>query len=237
VQADLTVASTLKDLPDCIDTLVFMPTPARRDEASYETIYLKGWQRLWQALPREPGRSLLVSSTAVFGQSDGALVDEDTGPAPQGFNGRVLMAMEEQGRACTKRLVTVRFSGIYGPGRGRLAKLATRKGLEVQLSPPFFTNRIHRDDAAGALSHLLQMGEPLPLYLVSDDLPAPRYDVMRWLARAQGAPDPVGVQNRSAGRGKQISNSRLRKSGFRLEYPDYRRGYGAVLGLENGREN
>ena len=234
IKADLTDPATLTDLPADIDRLVFMPTPASRDQAGYEAIFIHGWQNLWTGLKKEPLRTLLVSSTAVFGESSGGLVNEETPPDPTGFNGKVLLEMEQLAAACTDQLVSVRISGIYGPGRERLIRLARSEGLEVQQVPPLFTNRIHRDDAAAALMHLLQIEEPESLYLATDDLPAPRYEVVEWLAKVQGATAPRGLTDDHASRGKRVSNQRLRESGFTLSYPDYRAGYGSVLKLGNG---
>lgn len=229
VQADLLRSDTLADLPESIDALVYMPTPATRDQAGYEAIFIDGWNNLWTALDGEPRRTIVVSSTAVYGESNGVWVDEETPARPARFNGEVLLAMEQQAARCTQHLVVARISGIYGPGRERLIRQAVSPGLEVQQTPPFFTNRIHRDDAAAALKHLLEMDEPEALYVVSDDCPAPRYDVIKWLAEVQGKPAPVAVADESAGRGKRVSSRRLTASGFKLQYPDYRAGYGSVL--------
>lgn len=228
-QADLTDPATLTNLPEEIDNLVFMPTPGSRDRAAYESIFIDGWNNLWQGLKQKPSRSLLVSSTAVYGQSDGSVVNEETKPEPARFNGEVLLKMEQLAADCTDKLVIARISGIYGPGRERLIRLAASEGLEVQQSPPSFTNRIHRDDAAAALHHLLLLDKPQPLYLVSDDLSAPRYEVLAWVAAELGKPAPKGLSVEQGGCGKRIDNLRLRRSGFRLKYPDYRAGYGAVL--------
>lgn len=229
VRADLLDPATLADLPADLDRLVFMPTPASRDAAGYEAIFIRGWENLWSALKNEPRRTLLVSSTAVYGEDKGAFVNEETEPDPVRFNGRLLLEMERLAGSCTKHLVVVRISGIYGPGRDRLIRLAVSDGLEAQQVPPEYTNRIHRDDAAAALKHLLEIDEPMGLYLVTDDLPAPRYDVLAWLARMQGHAPPRGLVAENAGQGKRVSNRRLRESGFSLTYPDYRVGYSAVL--------
>jgi len=235
VRADLLDPATLANLPEDIDRLVFMPTPASRDAAGYEAIFIQGWKNLWSGLKKEPDRILLVSSTAVYGEDKGAFVNEETEPNPVRFNGRLLLEMENLAGTCTKNLVVVRISGIYGPGRDRLIRLAASDGLEVQQVPPEFTNRIHRDDAAAALKHLLEIDEPEDVYLATDDLPAPRYEVVAWLARMQGHDLPKGVVDENAGQGKRVSNRRLRDSGFELRYPDYRAGYSAVL--EQRRED
>lgn len=236
VQADLLDPATLYDLPEDIDRLVFMPTPARRDQAAYEAIFIRGWNNLWAALKRKPDRVELVSSTAVYGETDGGMVDEDTKPEPTGFNGKVLLEMEQTAARCSENLVIVRISGIYGPGRERLIRLAVKDGLEVQQIPPYYTNRIHRDDAAAALKHLLKIKSPEALYLATDDLPAPKYEVIEWIAAMQCGVSPKGIVDENASRGKRVSNRRLRESGFRLTFPDYRAGYGAVLKQRNGRD-
>ena len=122
-----------------------------------------------------------------------------------------------------------RLAGIYGPGRERLIRLAASEGLEIQHTPPYFTNRIHRDDAAAVLKHLLLIDEPGALYIATDNLPAPRYEVIEWLAKVQGFKAPTALTDEHASKGKRIINQRLRDSGFSLSFPDYRSGYAAIL--------
>ena len=104
IEADLLNPATLTDLPADIDSLVFMPTPASRDQAAYEAIFIQGWKNLWAGLKQAPARALLVSSTAVFGEASGGMVNEETRPGPTGFNGKVLLEMEQLAGRCTKSL-------------------------------------------------------------------------------------------------------------------------------------
>lgn len=230
IRADLTRPDTLTGLPGEIDQLVFMPTPASRDQVAYEAIFVQGFKNLWHGLKQVPLRTLVVSSTAVYGESNGGIVNEDSVTNPTGFNGKVLLEMESLAGTYTDKLVVVRISGIYGPGRERLIRMAASDGLKVQQSPPLFTNRIHRDDAAAALRHLMEIEKPEALYVATDDLPAPRYEVVSWLAKAQGKAAPVGLTEENAGSGKRVDNQRLRNSGFEPSYPNFKSGYGAVLG-------
>ena len=66
---------------------------------------------------------------------------------------------------------------------------------------------------------------------MTDDRPAAKYEVVKWLANKQGYASPRGITDENAGRGKRVSNQRLRDSGFRMSYPDYLTGYTAVLDL------
>ena len=59
---------------------------------------------------------------------------------------------------------------------------------------PAYTNRIHRDDCAGLLAHLLALPEPQPLYLGVDHDPADLRDVYLWLAEQLGAPPPQAAE-------------------------------------------
>jgi dTDP-4-dehydrorhamnose reductase len=156
-------------------------------------------------------------------------VNEQTIPVPARFNGEALLQMEQLATDCTDDLVVARVSGIYGPGREGMIRLAASKGLETQQSPPVFTNRIHRDDVAAALMHLMLLDEPQALYLLTDDLPVAKYDVLTWIAASLGVAGPKGLSAEGSNEGKRVSNSRLRSSGFQFSFPDYRAGYGSIL--------
>ena len=237
IQADLTDPDTLASLPQDIDHLVFLPTPASREQSAYEAIFIDGWKNIWGALKQPPKRTVLISSTAVFGQSDGSVVDENTEPLPVRFNGKVLLEMERLATSMSDDVVIARISGIYGPGREGMIRLAASEGLEVQQTPPSYTNRIHRDDVAAALLHLLQLEDPEALYAVTDDLPVARYEVLVWLAETLGNSAPKGLTDFRAGKGKRVSNQRLKCSGFQLKYPDYRAGYSSMLEERNINEH
>src|SRR5699024_4078402 len=177
-----------------------------------------------------PNRVLLVSSTAVYGVSDGSTVDEGTPTTPHATNGTVLLEAE---RALNERIPTatvLRLAGIYGPGRTALLD-RVRNGEAVIPDVPVHTNRIHRDDAAAAIVHLTTRGDtPAPIYLGVDDQPVQRGEVLRFLADELGAPrPPVGGPSPTRGGDKRCSNALLRATGFTFTYPTYREGYRAVV--------
>jgi nucleoside-diphosphate-sugar epimerase len=127
----------------------------------------------------------------------------------------------------------LRLGGIYGPGRTRLID-RVRRGLAVCTDgPPLYTNRIHRDDCAGALRHLMTLAEPASLYLGVDHEPAEQCEVLRWLARQLGVSPPrleppLGSTPRRQSN-KRCSNARLVASGYAFRYPGFRDGYSALL--------
>jgi hypothetical protein len=139
----------------------------------------------------------------------------------------------------------VRFAGIYGYPGGRLLERIRRGELSPE-HPPRFSNRIHRDDCAGFLCHLLgrvEAGQGVErVYNGVDDLPAPQFEVEAWLAaqmgveatpvKPPGISDPNIRETMPAGH-KRCSNRLLHASAYKLIYPDYRSGYGAVLAGES----
>ena len=206
------------------DSLVYLPAPARRDEASYRGLYIDGPARLLDALPTAPRRILFVSSTAVYGEDDGGWVDEDTPPQPRTWNGQILLEAEQRLRERIPGLIVVRFAGLYGPGREALLSRvrAGRAGATGH-----WTNRIHVDDAAAALHHVLDLAAPASVYLGADGHPAAEAAVMQWLASRLG----LAAVEPTAGppSGRRIGAARLAASGFAWAWPDYRAGYGGLL--------
>lgn len=233
-QADLTRPATLAGLPDDIDLVLYLPTPGERHEAAYRAVFIDGPAALLASLPRPPQRLLFVSSTAVYGELDGAWADEDTPAVPQGFNGEVLLEAERRLAAGPVPTVVARLAGIYGPGREWLLR-RVREGAPCR--PDFWTNRIHADDAARMLVHLATLPSPYPVYLGVDDAPATECEVLGWLAARLGLPGPrrdATVAGGMATGNRRFSNRRLRASGFDFAFPDYRAGYAGLTPAVQG---
>lgn len=246
VIADLTDPASLADLPARLDYIVYSAAASGFDEASYQAAYVTGVSHLLDALRRtgqQPKRLLFTSSTSVYAQHQGEWVDEDSPAEATGFSGRCLRAGEQVLWESGWLAIAVRFAGIYGPGRTRLID-TVRDGIAVcPAGPPVYTNRIHRDDCARVLEHLLWLPDPEPLYLGVDDAPAPLDEVLCWLAarlgvaeppRAAQPPQKPGAETRSNAAmrlrvSKRCRNIRLRASGFQFRYPSYRDGYAALL--------
>lgn len=217
-------------------SVVIVPLAAgRRTVEEYRATYVDGLRHVLDGIEASPAdpRLIVVSSTAVYDVSDGGVVDEGT-PARAGTpTAGVLLEAEALLRDRKPEATLLRLSGIYGPGRERLIE-QVRGGTATLVRPPAtspHTNRIHRDDAAAALVHVAGLPHPAPLYLGTDDEPAPLDDVLRFIAREAGSSEPAfgDVDGRQAAGDKRLSNALLRSTGFEFAYPTYREGYRAVL--------
>jgi nucleoside-diphosphate-sugar epimerase len=232
IQGDLTQPDTLA-LPEALTHVVFCAGLKQADTAAYEALFLDGLRGLLQRLTNHPlRRFLFTSSTGVYGVTDGSVVDETTPTTARRVTARYYQHAEQHIQTAPFSTVIARLSGIYGPGRDRLVRQVEAGEAQRQPGPPRYMNLIHRDDAAGALAHLLFLPDPQPLYLVSDNESADRNEVITWLANALNLPQPpVADTPAPLGRGgnKRCTNQRLRDSGYACRYPTYREGYTALL--------
>ncbi|VXB63703.1 NAD-dependent epimerase/dehydratase family protein [Aeromicrobium sp. 9AM] len=210
--------------------LVVALTARPRTAEAYRATYVEGMTRALDALEASgqvPRRAVLVSSTGVFGDLDPAFVaDESTRPSPADGPARMLLEAEQVFTERVSGGTVLRLSGLYGRGSTRLID-QVREGRVTD--PNRWTNRVHRDDAAAAVVHLLTREEhPERLYVGTDDEPALLGDVAAYLAAQLGAPAPPAA-DAELGHGKRFSNARLRASGWTPTFPTYREGYAGLL--------
>jgi nucleoside-diphosphate-sugar epimerase len=235
--ADLTAPETLQKLPSALEVVFYTAAPNDADDAAYRAIYVDGLHYLLEALVcqhQSPRRVFFTSSTAVHAQSSGEWVDETSPTEPRHFTGSRVLEGERLLLNGPFPATVLRFGGIYGPGRTSLIE-RIRQGLATcRDGPPLYTNRIHRDDCAGVLQHLMSLPELEAIYLGVDHEPADQCEVLRWLADQLGAPPPrveasSGADSRRHRTNKRCRNARLAASGYVFRYPTYREGYAALL--------
>ena len=236
---DLTRDDGIPALPDDVELVVHAAAGARGVDG-YRALYRDGLKRVLHALEeagQRPRRLLFVSSTAVYGVTDGSWVDEETPTEPLRPTGGAVLEAERVALHGQVPAVVLRLGGIYGPGRTRLID-QVRDGTAQVPDPPTHTNRIHRDDAATAAVQLLTMDAPPAVVLGVDDDPAEKGTVLRFLADELGLPHPPTAEDDAGqGRGgdKRCRNDRLRATGWTPRYPTFREGYRAILAGEGVR--
>lgn len=176
-----------------------------------------------------------LSTVGVYGNHDGAWVDEDTECRPVSRRSVQRMAAETdwlEFSASTQVPVQIfRLSGIYGPGRNAFENF--RKGKARRLvKPGQVFNRIHVADIAGAVS--AAMSSPTTrIFNVTDDEPAPPQDVVTFAADLLGVEAPPEIPFETAdltpmarsfyGENKRVSNRRVKDElGYTFRFPNYR---------------
>lgn len=231
LQGDLSRSDTLRTLPSDISHVVYCPAPDARTQAAYRSVFVDGLGHVLDALDaRHLQRLVFISSSAVYGDHGGAWIDEDTPVNPAGFNGTILLEAERLLAHRNFSTVSLRLAGIYGPGRLQLIDRLRAGQAHAPYEPAHWANRIHIDDAAAAVEHLLYLPHAQSVYIGSDDTPLPQHELYAYLARLINAPDPAEGPAPAAVGSKKLSNARLRDSGWRLRWPDAREGYAALLG-------
>lgn len=189
-----------------------------------------------------------LSTVGVYGNHDGAWVDEHTpcNPVSERSTRRLVaeQAWLDLGKQRQVPTAVLRLAGIYGPGRNAFIKLDNGTARRL-IKPGQVFNRIHVTDIARAVLHLAEkrLGG---LFNVTDDEPAPPQDVVEFAAEMMGVPVPDGIPFADAeltpmarsfyGENKRVSNARLKQTGFEFCYPDYRRSHEAFWSQNNWRE-
>ena len=244
IVADLTEPGALQDLPDNLDCVFYTVGAEGHTEGDYRNAYLVGLRHFLGALcrqPKPPRRIIFTSSTAVYGQTDGRWVDEDSPAVATHFSGAVLLEAEELLRNSDIESVVLRLGGIYGPGRTRLIETVRDGTASISEGPPQYLNLNHRDDCVGALQHLMTLEDPMPVYLGVDGSPVDRTEILRWVADELGVEHPpVGAQpkpSRRQGANKRCRNDRLVSSGYGFKHRSYREGHRWLIADLAGQQN
>lgn len=238
IVADVTDAATLSKLP-AVDTVLVSVGYDRNSALSIHDTYVGGLKNVLDALSPDTQRVVYISSTGVYGQSDGEVVDEASTCEPEREGGKACLAAEELLRAhpCGEGGVILRLAGIYGPGRlPRSQLLIDQQPLPVD--PDTYLNLIHVDDGAAAALAAFELPPTTSVqtYCISDGHALLRRTYFEELARQLGTPSPVflasGGETKDRGTGhKRINNARaLAHLGWSPRYPTWQVGLAASLG-------
>ncbi len=147
-------------------------------------------------LPHPPARLVYLSTTGVYGNRDGARVDETSEPRPEAARTeRRLVAERMLAEWCTGRhttAVVLRVPGIYGPGRLGTDRIgAAMPVLEEKDANP--GNRIHVDDLATCCIAALSADVPDGIYNVGDGDHRSGTWFTNEVARQAGLPPPPTI--------------------------------------------
>ncbi len=224
ITGDVLDPASLRDLP-ASDSILYAVGLDRTAGRSMREVYIEGLRTVLAALP-QGGRFVYVSSTSVYGQTDGSLVTEADATEPLEENGRIVLEAERTLREFRPDATILRFAGIYGPGR--LLRRAQMLKSEAYLGDPEkWLNLIHVEDGVRAVLAAERAAAQGGTFNIADDSPVSRRDFYTELAGRIGAPsarfEPAAAPVREANR--RISNARAKAEiGFAPQYPSYREG-------------
>ena len=183
-----------------------------------------------------------LSTVGVYGDHDGAWVDEEAACRPVSERSRRRLAAETAWLDFADRtgipVGIFRLAGIYGPGRNALRTLREGRGKRL-VKPGQVFNRIHVADIAAVLERAVA-APAARIYNVADDEPAPPQDVVAHAAELLGIEPPPETPFDAAtlspmaatfyGENKRVSNRRIRDElGVDLQFPTYREGLAALV--------
>jgi nucleoside-diphosphate-sugar epimerase len=187
-----------------------------------------------------PTRLVYISTSGVYGDCGGALVDEARPVNPQSArSARRVHAEEQLALWCTRHgvaLVVLRAPGIYAADRLPLERL--RAGTPtLRVEDDVYTNHIHAEDLAGICVRALEEGAPAGIYNASDDTRLKMGEWFDLVADSTGLPRPPRIPRSEAatripprllsfmGESRRLDNERLKRVlGVRLRYPTVREG-------------
>lgn len=205
---------------DDFDGVAIIITPDKNSDRvqAYKDSYLAVCQHM-AYLKVDCQKVLFVSSTSVYGENDGQLINENTPARPNNPTALVLLNAENLiSTTYGGRAIIVRSSGIYG---GSIRMIERAKTAHVDGVPSHhYTNRIHQDDLVAVIVRILLLDEPKNMYLVSDFDGVTLADVMKFICQTRGYLAPKLIP--SAPTGKRVVPN-IDKSW--LAFDSYRCGY------------
>ncbi len=231
IAADVSQPSSLRVLQTINpEIIVYCVAAGGQTDAEYQSAYVDGLRNVLTTQEHNTRLKhvFFVSSTRVYGQDTQAILDESVPAQPADFGGERLLEAEHALQTLSCGHTALRLSGIYGPGRLRMIKLA--KSPKNWPKQNVWSNRIHRDDAAAFIIFLIKQvlaGNAVQnCFIVTDSKPVPQYEVLSWLAAELQADKPEQIP---VGGGKRLCNQSMLATGFKLQYADYKAGYRTLL--------
>lgn len=207
------------------DLTVHCASSSRGGPDAYRSVFIDGLKNLHAVFPDVP--VIFTSSSSVYGQIDGSIVDEQSEASPDRETSRLLCEAEQITREAGG--IALRLAGIYGPGRSvHVKKMLEGTATIDEGEVSRYLNQIHRDDAAAAIRHLATVGADHfrgRLLNVVDNTPLTQRECYEGLSAILGLPlppeAPPELDRKRAWTNKIVSNTALRETGWNPLYPSF----------------
>ncbi len=211
------------------------PPPSEGDEDPLTAHLISAFER-----HGHPRRLVYIGTTGVYGDCDGAWVDEDWPPQPTASRSLRRWDAEQRLRQWSRdsgaELVILRVAGIYACDRLPLARIRSAQPV-VKADEAPWSNRIHAEDLVEICIAAMERAPTGAVYNVCDGHPSTMTNYFCQVADAAGLPHPPQIPlaeaegQISAGmlsylkESRRLSNQRLLDElGIRLRYPELTQG-------------
>jgi shikimate kinase/nucleoside-diphosphate-sugar epimerase len=217
---DISNAAAIDALDFACDVVIHCASSNRGGTEVYRQVFEHGLANLARKFAN--AKLVFTSSTSVYPQTDGSIVNEESSAQPDRETGRILRAAEDL--VIARGGIVARLAGIYGPGRWHMLKnlLSGDASIEGNNGAGRALNQIHRDDAASALKHLIETNAQ-GIFNVADDEPITQHDAFTKLCPLFNALlPPTAEPNPERKRGwthKFVSNAKLKATGWAPQFP------------------
>ena len=248
IWGDLDIPDTLRPLAELAHDVVHFAPPPRSGSIDTRTTHLIAALAKGKSLPQQ---LVYISTSGVYGDCHGAVVDETRPLNPQTPRALRRVNAERQLRAWGTRtgvrIALLRAPGIYASDRLPLARLE-RGTPAVNVDEDAFVNHIHADDLARIVVAALRRGQPNRSYNAVDDAPQRMGDYFDLVADGFGIPRPPRITRAEAQRvipesmysfmkeSRQLTNVRIKRElRVMLRYPSVHQGIAAAHAQQPGR--
>jgi nucleoside-diphosphate-sugar epimerase len=179
------------------------------------------------------------SSTSVYGDHQGAWVNEESAVVPIDIAGKNRLIAEEQWLSTDLPIVILRLSAIYGLGRSTVDMI--RKGCARRIyKKDHCFSRIHVEDIVLIIKSMMNRSEILGVYNLADDFPCPQYELVDFACDLMNVQPPPMINFQDAElsdqmkkyycSSKKIDNSKVKKAyNIKLKFSNYKDGISDLL--------
>lgn len=239
---DLDRPGTLAGLSGLAHEVIHLAPPPARGVTDTRTAHLIAALGRGRSLPQH---FIYISTSGVYGDCSGALIDETSPLRPQTERARRRADAERRlriwGARTGVRVSILRVPGIYAADRLPVARIE-RGTPALQAEDDTYVNHVHADDLARMVIAALHHGQANRSYNASDDAPQKMGDYFDLVADRFNLPRPPRLTRsdvRSAvpenlysfmNESRRLANHRIKQElRVRLRYPTVREGIAAAV--------
>lgn len=238
---DLDRPETLTALAGLAHDVIHLAPPPAHGRVDARTAHLIAALGRGRSLPQH---FIYISTSGVYGDCNGALVDETSPLRPQTDRARRRADAEQRlrdwGARTGVRVSILRVPGIYAADRLPVARIE-RGTPALRPQDDTYVNHVHADDLAGMVVAALHRGQANRSYNASDDAPQKMGDYFDLVADRFRLPRPPRITRAEASavipenlysfmsESRRLGNRRIKQElRVRLRYPTVREGIAAA---------